>query len=113
MMANERTLRADDPRLGMKESDLQAAVVDLATVYGWLHYHTHDSRRSNPGFPDLVLWHPVKRRTLFVELKSSRGVIRHDQTKVMETLRQAGNVVHLWRPADWLLGIVEHELRGE
>ena len=39
----------------LKESDFQRAVIEMARLHGWLVYHTHDSRRSAPGFPDLVL----------------------------------------------------------
>ena len=39
----------------MTEKKFQAAVLQIANMYGWLAYHTHDSRRSAPGFPDLVL----------------------------------------------------------
>ncbi len=37
------------------EGDFQAGVVRLAELRGWLVYHTHDSRRSQPEFPDLTL----------------------------------------------------------
>lgn len=37
------------------EKVFQAQVLDLAHLSGWLCYHTHNSRRSAPGFPDLVL----------------------------------------------------------
>ncbi len=37
------------------EKPFQAQVVELARLSGWLTYHTHDSRRSQSGFPDLVL----------------------------------------------------------
>ena len=50
-------------------------VVDLARTLGWRVYHTYDSRRSQPGFPDLVL---VRERILFLELKSETGKLSHD-----------------------------------
>ena len=37
------------------EADFQAQVVKLALLLGWKVYHTHDSRRSREGFPDLIL----------------------------------------------------------
>jgi hypothetical protein len=40
----------------LRESVFQDQIVGLARFYGWDRvYHTHDSRRSHPGFPDLVL----------------------------------------------------------
>ena len=35
----------------MKEADFQATVIELAELQGWRVYHTHDSRRSQPGLP--------------------------------------------------------------
>jgi hypothetical protein len=39
----------------ISEAQFQAQVVELAEWLGWRTYHTFDSRRSNPGFPDLTL----------------------------------------------------------
>lgn len=41
-------------------------VRDLAHTFGWVTYHPHQSQRSEPGFPDLVL---CKHRIVYVELK--------------------------------------------
>ena len=79
------------------ERQWQAQVVNLATMLGWLTYHTHDSRGSEPGFPDLVL---VRDRVVFAELKTEKGRIRYEQTVWLERLRQAGSEVYLWRPSD-------------
>ncbi len=98
----------DDPRLGMTEKDLHAAVEQLATHLGWGHYHTYDSRHSKAGFPDLVLW---RERVLFVELKSTKGTVRRDQDETLVSIAAAGAFVHLWRPVHWITGVVEHELR--
>lgn len=56
----------------MREKDLMQAIVDAARALGWLVYHTYDSRRSEPGFPDLVLVRPAGKGDpclLFVECK--------------------------------------------
>ena len=39
----------------MSEAQFQKIVEGYAKVMGWLYYHTQDSRRSQPGFPDLVM----------------------------------------------------------
>jgi hypothetical protein len=35
----------------VNEAVWQQQVIDLATLYGWEHYHSFDSRRSVPGWP--------------------------------------------------------------
>ena len=105
-------LRDDDPRLGMLEHSLQDGILELAEHLGYLTYHTHDSRRSNPGFPDLVLCHPGRRRTIFAELKSTKGHVTRTQDMWLTGLATAGNNVHLWQPYDWVTGGIERELKG-
>lgn len=39
----------------MTEGELQQAIIDLARVLGLLIYHPYDSRRSEPGYPDLTI----------------------------------------------------------
>ena len=39
----------------MTEKAFQEQVIQLAKLCGHLPYHTHDSRRSAAGFPDLIL----------------------------------------------------------
>jgi hypothetical protein len=118
--ARERGCHGDDQQVvgdpvtttpvQMSERQLQSAVVELAEWLGWKHYHTFDSRRSNPGFPDLTL---VKDNTLlFVELKSAKGRLTAEQTEWLEALGFVATVA-TWRPRDWLDGTVERVLRGE
>ncbi len=57
----------------MTERDMQENLRMWALQNGWMPYHTADSRRSHPGFPDLVC---VKDgHLLFIELKSQKGRI--------------------------------------
>lgn len=92
----------------VSERQLQDAVVELAGYLGWRWYHTHDSRRSPAGFPDLVL---CRERVIFVELKSRRGTLSAEQAMWLEALRDAGAEVHVWKPRDWANGRVEEILR--
>ena len=92
--------------LTISEREFQAAVVELAEWQGWLVYHTHDSRRSAAGFPDLVAVHGQTGELLFAELKTARGRVSPDQRAWLRTLELAaaekpGVTVKLWRPADW------------
>jgi len=84
----------------MTEKGFQASVIKLAKLCGWSCYHTHDSRRSQAGFPDLVLAHP-KGGLLFAELKTEQGKVSAAQEEWKEVLTQAGSEHHIWRPSDW------------
>lgn len=88
-----------NPVAGLKESAFQARVVAMAKANGWEIYHTHDSRRSEPGFPDLVL---IRGRVLLVaELKVKRNKTTAAQERWLELFRGVGARVFLWRPEDW------------
>ena len=95
---------------GVSEAQLQAAVIELAQTFKWRVYHTHDSRRSQAGFPDLVM---VRRRVLiFAELKSEKGRLRPEQAEWLDALTNTrATEVYIWRPADWLSGEIEKVLR--
>lgn len=93
----------------MTERQLQQAIVDCARLLGWRSYHTFDSRRSEPGFPDLVL---VRDRVVFAELKSERGRLTREQRAWAAALAAAGAEWHCWRPEDWTSGNVEAVLRA-
>lgn len=99
--------------LAWSERVFQDQVIELARSLGFsLVYHTYDSRRSQPGFPDLVLVNPVTRRVLFRELKSARGRVSPEQKRWGDGLRAAGADFDFWRPQDWVSGRIECELKG-
>lgn len=93
------------------EAGFQQAVVELATLRGWLCYHTHDSRRSNAGYPDLTL--ARHRRLVFAELKSETGRVAPAQRLWLDALlavcadwpdpcsERCPVEVYVWRPSDW------------
>jgi hypothetical protein len=84
----------------VSEKGFQAAVVQLAKLQGWMAYHTHDSRRSEPGFPDCVLARAP--RLILAELKRETGQLTEEQQAWLDELAGCGSVeVYVWRPADW------------
>lgn len=114
-----RKLRADGA-LELTEAAWQQQVEGLLDFYEWRHYHTHDSRRSAPGFPDLVAVRGPE--LLFVELKTDTGKLRPAQRAwigALEVVAEAVRITvedaypgdelaeaphveaHVWRPADF------------
>ena len=102
------------------EAAFQQQVEQLAAFYGWRTYHTHDSRRSTPGFPDLVMVRGPE--LVFAELKTNTGRTTPEQDAwlaelelVASGLRALRSLVpdgaplvpaatvdvYVWRPADW------------
>lgn len=79
------------------EKQWQAEVVRAARLLGWTAYHTHDSRRSEPGWPDLAL---VRDRLVMAELKTDTGRISPDQQRWLDLLDGAGIETYVWRPRD-------------
>lgn len=94
----------------MSEAMLENKIRMAALAAGWLYYHTHDSRRSEPGFPDCVM---VKgSRVLFRELKTQKGKVTPEQAKWLARLHNAGLNVAVWRPYDWGRGTILKELES-
>jgi hypothetical protein len=98
----------------MSEADLQTNVLDAVRKLGGIAYHTHDSRRSAKGFPDLVIVFPRTGALLFVELKSTDGEVTAEQRQWLAALRAGARLavreVYLWRPEDWLSGHIADTL---
>ena len=82
------------------EAEFMAQIVQLAAMHCWMIYHTHDSRNSPSGFPDLFL---VRGRVLIAaELKRSpKEKPTLDQKRWLAALNLAGVNCFLWTPADW------------
>lgn len=86
--------------LAISESEFMAQVKQLAELRGFMVYHTHDSRRSDPGMPDLILCRPP--RLIFAEIKSERGRFSYHQAVWLAMLDECPPVeVYTWRPDDW------------
>jgi hypothetical protein len=93
------------------EKELMAAIVEAARWLNYWTFHVHDSRRSEPGFPDLVLVNRSTGYTLYREIKTDKGKLTPTQREVLALLGRR-NDVGVWRVADWTSGRVLAELRG-
>ena len=83
----------------MTEAELLSTIRDACRWGGLLTFHAFDSRRSEPGFPDLVL--VGSGGILWRELKSDRGRLTADQRTWLDRLQDAGADAAVWRPSDW------------
>lgn len=83
----------------VSERDFQQQVLDVARLYGWRVFHAFDSRRSEPGFPDLVLVRGD--RLIFAELKSRNGRLEAEQLEWLGALDAVSTVESVcWREPD-------------
>ena len=103
------TVRRDRPNPFPTERAFQDAVCEMAKTLGCLVYHTHDSRRSEPGFPDLVI--VGRRGVLYRELKQPTGRMSEAQNEWLSKLVLAGQNAAVWRPDAWPKR-VHDEIRG-
>jgi hypothetical protein len=94
----------------MLERDLQAQIVQVATMLGYLSYHTHDSRKSREGFPDLVLLHERTGALILAELKRDGQNPTPAQTRWLTALSLRHTAV-VWRPADLRDGTITRMLQ--
>lgn len=94
----------------MTEKALLEQVRRAAAVLGLACYHTHDSRRSEPGFPDVVL--VGRRGVLWRELKTERGRLTAPQQVWLDRLATTGQDARVWRPSDLISGAVVDEMKG-
>jgi hypothetical protein len=82
----------------VSEAEFQSKVRALCRFYGLTVYHTHNSQRSDPGFPDLVI--VGSSGILFRELKTETGRLTAMQKHWISILQAAGQDADVWRPSD-------------
>jgi hypothetical protein len=96
----------------LPESAYGSQLEGLLNLYGWLWYHTHDSRRSKAGFPDYTAVR--EHELLFIELKGPKTRVSAEQRVWLEALTLLSSRIrgetpddahveaHLWRfPQDF------------
>lgn len=91
----------------MSEAELQRLVEQACARLGLLCYHTYDSRRSEPGYPDCTI---VGSRIIFRELKSRDGKLSPEQQRWGSRIERAGGDWAVWRPADWSSIVIVNQL---
>lgn len=86
----------------VSEKAFMQAVVRFAREHSWYAYHTHDSRRSLPGYPDLTLVHPTRQVALWAELKVPGGDLTLQQERWLTALSQVRETAaFMWTPDQW------------
>lgn len=78
-----------------------------------VYVHHNDSRKANSGYPDVHLWAPDGRGSVYIELKKMRHT--NDPTcdpspaqiAIMASLAAAGHLVYLGRPCCLLTGVID------
>jgi hypothetical protein len=74
----------------VSEKQLMEAIRHYAKLRGYLTYHTYDSRRSDPGFPDLIC---VRGEAAWaLELKTEKGRVTEDQKAWIDALNDVEEV---------------------
>jgi len=104
------------PDEAILEAPFQAKIRRLARSLGYRVYHTHDSRGSDKGFPDLTMVRPVTvarsehgetglvaGRLIFAEIKKRGEKPTYDQEVWLSLLRHSIAEVeaYTWEPKDW------------
>lgn len=83
----------------MSEQQLQDQILECARAMGLLAYHTHDSRHSQAGFPDLVIIGALG--MVYLELKSATGKVTSEQDQWLWALKGVGQRAFVVRPKHW------------
>ena len=97
------------------EAEFTRMVMNEAQARNWSAYHTHDSRRSPAGFPDLVLANPNHAHgqgAVYAELKMPGNYSTPAQRVWLTTLLHCGHRVYLWYPSDFksIIAVLDGEL---
>lgn len=90
------------------EATLQKLVENYCVDKGLLYYHTHDSRRSVAGYPDLTII--GANGIMLVELKSETGRLSRSQRCWVDAAIATKTPVRVWNPRQWRDGTISAEL---
>ncbi len=85
----------------LSEKQFMAQVAELFRLQGFLVFHTHDSRRSEPGYPDLAMVKEKTGRLVYAELKVAKNRPTPAQEMWLAALKKSGVEVYVWYPEDF------------
>jgi hypothetical protein len=90
----------------MTEKQLMQTIIEAAQHLGWSCYHTFDSRRSTPGFPDIIAVRPP--RVIAIETKAKGGRLAQAQIVWLDDLNRSGIPAYVVYPRDldWCLEVL-------
>jgi len=92
--------------LHLPEADFQEHCEQVARRYGWLVHHAADSRKADPGLPDLIMLSPIQPDNtvtlVLLELKTQKGKLLTEQEQWQLRLGLVNQIVTgVLRPAGW------------
>jgi len=91
-----------------EETDMQDGIRQAAEALGYLTYHTYDSRRCTPGFPDL--WILGFGKLIVPELKAGKNKTTEAQDRWISELRAAGVDARVYHADQWRKRDLVYEL---
>lgn len=95
-------INAADFKPKITHKKYQQQVADLAKLNGWAVQFWWRSFHSAPGFLDLVLAHPLKKRVIFAEIKIPPDTLSKHQQEWFDVWGQIPFVErYVWKPDDW------------
>jgi len=95
---------------------LQEMVVDtlktISSIRRVIWYHTHDSRHSPAGYPDVIAIYPDTGRVVVAELKREKTQPTFEQIEWLNAFSATPAEVYLWRPSHFYGGQIHAVLTG-
>lgn len=84
------------------EAALEGWIQQFCKEAALLYYHTRDSRKSAPGWPDTAIIHPAGGTLFLIENKAREGTVSPQQQRWLDALAHVTSVyVDVVRPAGW------------
>ena len=99
----------------MTEAELMELIREACAKMGLKAYHTHDSRRSEAGYPDWTIVGPkgvIFRECKGYDRRGRKGVCTLEQGQWILALNGAGHDARVWDPDLWHTGQILKELEA-